>query len=581
MSWIFGILRKNKQTVIPRKEYHPFKSKDKFSVETKDYYFASGTGHKNSFYKYNQKKDSGWMVCGTGISYEKDAFRLMDFHDWEAFLSKKNNNIRNLNGHFVIVEWEPGSLRIKNDQLGMRDMFFADTKNYLAFSTRLDWLIPFIEGPEIDFEIFSSSWLCVNPLSDECFITNTERLGQGGSARFEDNNFTKTNQPWLPEYALRLPEKNYFELISDFTTQGIKQNRQLLLGLSGGLDSRLLLSILLQRDRKKWRTYTFGDGNFPDAIIAKKLAAKLGFNHTVISNLFLTESKDVDRFVDFVLQTHTYMIGSLFYEQDHYKRLNKKNLIIDGGKGEYCTRSFAKWLSVKGKRAILERDTQKILNLIPHSKPNMFIHDITKKMIFSCQQQIEKIIDMMPSIKDVGGGNWIDIFTIRTRTGNMGSVTQTRLDNIIRNYMPYLQPSFLRKMLELPVSFRERNNVYRSILHKGNSKLTQFPLVKDVSIIPFTLNKYLAFILGKLFGRFQKFHTTNFSQLFLINNKEFIMDTLKSKGVKEYPHYDYHMIQNMVQGYYSGQNNNAKGVLWWLTFDVWRKKLQNSQKITC
>jgi len=148
------------------------------------------------------------MVCGTGIYFtKKNAFRLMDFHDWEAFLSKKNNNIRNLNGHFVIVEWEPGSLRIKNDQLGMRDMFFADTKNYLAFSTRLDWLIPFIEGPEIDFEIFSSSWLCVNPLSDECFITNTERLGQGGSARFEDNNFTKTNQPWLPEYALRLPEK--------------------------------------------------------------------------------------------------------------------------------------------------------------------------------------------------------------------------------------------------------------------------------------------------------------------------------------------------------------------------------------
>jgi len=63
MSWIFGILRKNKQTVIPRKEYHPFKSKDKFSVETKDYYFASGTGHKIVFTNIIKRKiPAGWFA---------------------------------------------------------------------------------------------------------------------------------------------------------------------------------------------------------------------------------------------------------------------------------------------------------------------------------------------------------------------------------------------------------------------------------------------------------------------------------------------------------------------------------------
>ncbi len=59
-----------------------------------------------------------------------------------------------------------------------------------------------------------------------------------------------------------------------------------------------------------------------------------------------------------------------------------------------------------------------------------------------------------------------------------------------------------------------------------------------------------------------------------MNNKEYVQDTLKSKGTREYSYYDYDNIHNMVQGYYSGKEIYAKDILWWLTFDVWRKKLQ-------
>ncbi len=578
MSWIFGIFRKNDTIPLPEKENYPYFNKDKFVVETKEYYFSCGLGHNNSFFKYDKDKDAGWMVCGTGISYNGGSFHLMGFQEWEKFLRERNNDVNDLNGHFTIVEWSKGKLRFRNDQLGMRDMYFAETENYLAFSTRLDWLIPYTKEPEIDFEIFSSSWLCVNPLTYECFIKNVERLGPGGSARFEDNNFTKTHQPWLPEYAPKLPDINYFDAISDLTTLGIKLNRKLLLGLSGGLDSRILLSILLQSKKDSWSTYSYGDSNFPDAIIAKRLSEKLGFSHSTISNLCSSKHNDVDRFDEFVLQTHTYMIGSLFYEQDHYRSIPGDYLLVDGGKGEYCTRSFAKWLSLKGEGAILARDTNKILDLIHHTKPHIFIHDLEKKMTYSCRQQIKEVIEMMPPIKDIGVGNWIDIFTIRTRTGNMGPPTQARLDNIIGNYMPFLQPSFLRKVFTLPVRFRAQNKVYKSILQKGNPMLSQIPLVKDVSIIPFTHNTYLSFILGKLFERFQKSKTIDYSQLFLVNNKEYVMDTLQSKAVKEYPYYDNRKIQRLVNGYYVERSNYSNDVLWWLTFDVWRRKLQENRK---
>ncbi len=578
MSWIFGIVKKNKQAVLPTQEHHPYQVKDKFVVDTKEYYFSCGLGHNNSFYTYDKKNNSGWMVCGTGISYEDGSFHLMTYQDWEYYLCEENNNVNDLNGHFIIVEWNKGKVEIRNDQLGMRDMFFVESKNYFTFSTRLDWLISFADNPEIDFKVFSSSWFCVNPLSYKCFIKNIQRLGPGGQARYNNKGFSHKNIAWLPEYANKSIGGNYLNQIIELAGLGFEKDREVLLGLSGGLDSRVLLSILLQYKRDNWSTYSFGDKKFPDAIIAKRLSEKLGFSHSTISNLCSTKYNDVDRFNEFVLQTHTYMIGSLFYEQDHYRLLDNNLLLIDGGKGEYCTRSFAKWLSLKGKKAILERDTKRFLDLIPHSKPNIFIRDITKKMIFSCQQQIDEIIDFMPSVNDIGTGNWIDIFTIRTRTGNLGSPTQSRLDDIIGNYMPFLQPSFLRKLIELPVSFRARNKVYKSILQKGNPALKKIPLVKDMSIIPFTLNTYLTFFLGKLFERFQKFHTMDFQDLFLMNNKDYTMDTLESREVKEYPYYDYQKIKNLVDGYYSGKWNNSRSVLWWLTFDVWRRALQKKRK---
>jgi len=504
----------------------------------------------------------------------------MDFHDWEAFLSKKNNNIRNLNGHFVIVEWEPGSLRIRNDQLGMRDMFITETNDYFTFSTRLDWLVHFIDNPELDFTAYGSAWLYVNSYSYDCFIKCVQRLGQGGTARFDDENFTLTNDPWLPEYAPEIPNLNGYELIQEFSTLALRQNEQLLFGLSGGLDSRVLLSILLRQNGQKWRAYTYGEKEFPDAVIAARLASKFGIDHDVISDLIPYKKEEIEKFTEFVLQTNSYVNGYFFYEQNHYNHLNNKFLLIDGGKGAFCRRNHAKYLWLRGRNHIINGDPENVLKYIMLNKPKIFQPDILNEMEQSSINEIDNIFHSMPDISEISCGNWVDIFTVRYHCANAGSPTQSRLDGIIRNYMPFLQPSFLRKLFSFSVSFRAQNKFYRKVLHKGDARLKYFPLVKDMSIIPFTFNTYLTYIMGKLFERFQRFQTNDYPKLFLTNNREYVMDTMESKEIREYPHYDYHMIQNMVQGYYSGQNNNAKGVLWWLTFDVWRKKLQNSQKIT-
>ncbi len=578
MSWIFGILRKNKQALLPKKEYCPSRDKDKFLVETNDYYFACGTGHKNSFYKHDKMSDSGWIVCGTGISYKDHTFRLMEREDWEAFLSIKNNNIRKLNGHFIIVEWEQGHLRIRNDQLGMRDMFFADTKNFLTFSTRLDWLIPFTNNPGIDFTSYGSTWLYISSFNYKCFVRNIIQLGQGGEARYDGKRFSKVNKQWLPEYAKAVPQKRFLELLSELTLLGLKQNRRLLFGLSGGLDSRVVLSILLKEDMNRWEAYTFGDYGFPDVVIARKIAEKIGFKHSIIADLIPPHGEEVKNFTEFVLETNTSMNGYFLYQQDHYNHLDNSRLVIDGGAGSFCRRNDSKYLWLKGKKYILRRDAEGVLQYVSLNKPMIFNKETACLMKQGGVCEINEVFDNMPSISDIGSGNWVDIFTIRYLSSNAGSLTQSRQDNMVFNYMPIFQPTVLRRILSLPVSYRGYNRIYKHVLQNGNPVLRQIPIVKDMSIIPFTQNNYLTFVLGKLFERFQKVQTPDYAQVFLTNNKDFVLDTLKSRGVREYAYYDYQKIKNLVNGYYSGQRSNSKSVLWWLTFDVWRRALQEKRR---
>jgi len=572
MSWIFGIVKKNKQLTLPKKGYYPCTSKDKFVVDTKEYYFSCGLGHHNSFYTYDKKNNSGWMVCGTGIKIINSSFKVMEYNDWDEFLSNPYNNISDLNGHFILLEWKENEIVIRNDQFGMRDMYITENSNYIAFSARLDWLLPFVDSPDFDFETYSSSWLCINLLSPESIISNTRRLGPGGKIIISDKIFYKKSHPWLPSYAREHQRDNYVELISKLTTPEIDKDRKLILGLSGGIESRILLSILLKHNKNDWISYTFGEKDQPDLIIAKKLQEKLGFNHYIISNLSQVNN-EIEKFQDFVLRTHTFMLGTLFYEHEHYHQLDKNYLLIDGAKGEYCIRSFAKWLYLKGKKAILEKDTEKIIRLIPHSKPRIFTKEMLGKMRMSCQRQIERLIDELPSLREIGIGNWVDYFTLRTRTGNMGHTTQTRLDEIIGNYMPFLQPSFLREVFKRSSSYRNQTKVYRSIFKKGNDKLIQLPIVKDECIIPFSTNSYLKHIVGKIANKTQNYKAIDYSKLFLERNRNFVMDTLRSNRTREYSYYDYKYITKMVEGYYSGVNTQSKNVIWWLTFDVWRKKL--------
>ena len=60
--------------------------------------------------------------------------------------------------------------------------------------------------------------------------------------------------------------------------------RKISLSLSGGLDSRLLLSCLANKNSELWETHTFGDPNHPDSKIASQLLSSLNLKNKIIDD---------------------------------------------------------------------------------------------------------------------------------------------------------------------------------------------------------------------------------------------------------------------------------------------------------
>jgi asparagine synthase (glutamine-hydrolysing) len=122
------------------------------------------------------------------------------------------------------------------------------------------------------------------------------------------------------------------------------QGRQLVVPLSGGYDSRLIVCMLAKMGYTNVVCYTVGKPNNPELIIAKKVAEKLGYQHLFISN------EDVDYIDDKVFQAYFRYSGAFtnffwMYEYMGVKTLTDKQLIdkdaifVPGHSGDFLAGS--------------------------------------------------------------------------------------------------------------------------------------------------------------------------------------------------------------------------------------------------
>jgi len=576
MSWIFGLFLNNPEEKINVEKLKSIHPEYLYRFYDNSFYIVSGglkeTCLSNLSNKTQKKK---WIINGTGIKYTNQELSFMEKPNWNEILLEQKK-IAHLNGHFVTVCWDKKEIICKNDQLGQRDMFFTQTEKFIAFSTRLDWLLKLRSDCKINLETFSSSWTLVNSLTYESFVTKIKRLGPGGSAIISRNSIQITRKSWFPDDDINLEREDPVELLRQFTVFPFHNGYHIDLGLSGGVDSRTLFSLLLSSSFKNWNVHSFGNGEMPDVQIAKKIAKYYKIDHLLYFDPFPNIDECLVKYKEFVTQTLLFLPANAFMELGYYEKMYQKNkIIIDGGKGEYFRRAFANILAIKGKDVLLKKDVFQIRPFLENFKADIFNDEVTKIIDRSCNIQIEEILNTMPDPKDFGVGNWIDLFSIRYRTANNGSPSQARLDHFTKNYMPFIQPTLLRAVFKTSIKKRRRAMLNKQILLE-NKKLMKFPLEKFDTLIPFQLNQISSYLSAKILRRFHNYQNSE-TDYFLTIIKDFVLDSVRSSDVTNFDLYDHYKIKQIIDQYYNGKKELKYQVIWWLTFDVWRKLIYKNK----
>ena len=558
MSWFAGYFNPHK--ILDRK----YKPEQEF-----DYKFCTDniriwSDKTNTNIKQSNKNLE--ILCGTILKKVEDKWEISD----ETWLSEEERD--NRNGHFICLRYKDEQLEFYNDHYGLRELYYyKDDDKTIYFSTRVDILLRWKTNNQIDWKNFGSYWLIRDPLGNSYFIKGIKRLNQAGKLLITKKAIKKTNVKWTAPEETNYNDNNIWEIESilhSLIAAPQNSNRIAICALSGGYDSRVILALMLANNIK-FEAVTWGKNIHPDMQIAVMIAKDTKIEHTKLTRDLLQSIDNWQEFYNYCGRSQLVNAGTSIFELFHYRELNKEMVLIDGGAGELIRRSLNANLEYRGKRALYSGNLKKMLSFMSANRADIFNEELLDQMKTGIELVAEQVYSEMPDIKKTGISNWLDIWNIRQRIGNISSRSQQILDDIITNFMPYMQREILDKSMKIPGKIRAKNHIHNVIISMNAPVLKNYPIVRNGLKMPFNTGRISGKLRAILFRKWS--YKTNTISCFLNQHSDRIRELIEE--AKKYHSFIYSKtkLEKLSEDYFTkGIRENE--MVWWLTFEVFRRQ---------
>lgn len=513
-----------------------------------------------------------WLLVGLGLKAGDAGFRALDAPDWSELLGREQPEFDRLDGHFVLLRWSDNRIEAFVDQAGTRTLYLKPFRDGLVFSTRLDHLAGLLGGLEIDYRAFGAQWITFNQLSTQSPVKGLMRLGPAGHASFSQGKLKITGRAWTPRTGQMDRKGDAFARRLRALLRPA-DGRRLSLGLSGGLDSRLLLAL----GPAGMATHVFGPADHPDARVSRAIARKEGLPHSCLERPASAIDQCLREAFEAAGTTHAIAPASSIASRNLASRLQDAGYtMVDGALGEAARRQFMNRLLWMGRGS---RRPPTILKCIRVRRFDCFAPDAHRLMESGTLDQIDALWSALP--RGLGREASLDLAGIRSRLPNFFGLEQQRLDGLVECFMPFAQPSVLRSIFRLPLPLRRSGRLFRKLIRGERPSLARYRLVKDSTPYPFRLAGPGAFLFTRARKRLGSRYSDAARLAFLRTLKPFVMDTVHSQSVRTYGPYNLPAIKAAVDGLYRGQTGLAASVDWWLSFEIWRQAMQDPGSDPC
>ena len=502
-----------------------------------------------------------FLVTGMGI---QDG-RILQKQDWARRLMHSRADLENLDGHFIVMRQQSGRVEFFTDTAGVRTLFCFKQAGYVYFSSRLDWLAAQAGPFEIDYARFGAQWILANSIHTCSVLKHVLRIEPGGHAVIEQGRIQLQSRPWNCSVAqLDKTGSEYAQSLR--RSLHIRGPKRWSLGLSGGLDSRVLLA--LQED---YTAHVWGPPDHPDVLVSRRLAQVAGLEQNYFQNPLPEVELCLRKLRERTGLTQVITPASASVERDAYHRLHAMGMgIMDGGFGEIARRQLM-------NQMVFARILHQPLPCPSTGKSDIFSPEIQRTMVRGARNDLHAAWHSLPPSMTVA--DKADMISVRSRLPNFFGFEQNYLDSVCLSYMPYAQPSVLRALFLVPLRLRWHGRLLRQLLRQHSPHLGNTPLVKGTIPYPFGMGTVSSFAYTQIRKLIGNSYLDPRPAAFIHHLREFILDTLRSHSVRSYAAYDQAKLQQMADGFARGEARFTAQLDWWLAFDTWRSILHQEVDI--
>ncbi len=403
-------------------------------------------------------------------------------------LSLDNNlesNIQYCNGVFtcIILNKKTNQLTICNDRFGFGQMFFVLHENHILLSNNIWNLAKEIDAPKLNKSAVNELLTCRFVFGGHTLVETIEEVLPASIYNFSFNNdsiYQSRVEYWNFQYK-PIPtteaeaERQTFEKLNSIMkvfSEGIIKEGTVGLNLTGGIDSRLLLKLLLDNiSGKKINSYTFGDKNSSDINIASQVAkiGKIEHSPSLFENPFLDffNTKTIDKLTETV--GHSCYYFQAYGVSKLVPKYKNTDYLITGADG------FFVGLMMNDK--LLSCDNPELLTDYIYKANASILSDDQIKLIHNKENSHSQIKQKIRSIVDSYSGDEISTFfdwTIKHRLRKYILAIYDVLNKNTLMLLPFYDYEFIDFMAELPFEQLQNQKAYVNAMCK-------FAFVNDFS----------------------------------------------------------------------------------------------------
>ena len=517
-----------------------------------------------------------------------------------------NKFVEKLNGSFIIVinDLEENNTIILNDRYGLRPLYYMVNNNKLIFAPEVKAILKDKKfNREIDHKAVAEFFAFQEILGNKTFFKEIQALPPASILSYKEGKVILERYWDLkfdPDFSITEEEfvNQLVFLLKKSLKERMESRYRFGISLSGGLDSRLILAAIDEKNKSNLLAYTFGLCGSDEVKVARRVAASAGVKHKVIEltpDVLIQYAKKVVYLTDGMDY-----VGVSYIPYSYQILKNKIDVALDGIALEIIMRDYVlNYYSLYNAKT--NNDVIRIIYEKSGAKKrvNEYMSKLFLKEYYDKIHHIplRSLIKAVNEAKGNAISSTMDYFFLQNhvrRYARMGSVL---FRFFVEELAAHYDNSFINLYLKIPSELRINCNIYKKVMKKLAPEFLKIPyqrtmfrvdrpqflwkIGEGIQIIKMGLSRLVwKWTKGRIL--FSNRHSyVNFSEWMRVDKKlrKFMIKILNNDQLSNMINVKY--VKSLIDEHIKGNADNSIKILYIITFaiflDLFKPRFRNSE----